>query len=256
MNEPRVELVLALADDDLMVGHRHSEWTGWAPVIEADLAFSSIAQDEIAHAQLLYSLIGDPDALALGRHPDQYRHAIVCERPNGGPGTPHRVEGGGGDWAYAIARQLLYDTADDVRLEALQRSAWDALAHAATVIRLEEHYHLEHARLWLRDLAATDLGRRRLAGGLDAVAREALALFESLPGEEQLLADGTLPVPTADLRRDWRSRVTEVCAAAGLDEPAWGLDGMGGRTGLRSDDFEPLWEDLTGLYRAHAGATW
>ena len=76
--DPRVVLLLALADDELVLGHRHSEWTGWAPHIEEDLAFSSIAQDEIAHARLLYELAaetagGDADAdrLALGRDPGE-----------------------------------------------------------------------------------------------------------------------------------------------------------------------------------------
>ncbi|HYU57528.1 MAG TPA: Phenylacetic acid catabolic protein, partial [Actinomycetota bacterium] len=54
VEDPRLTLLLALADDELIIGHRHSEWTGWAPHIEEDLAFSSIAQDEMAHARLLY----------------------------------------------------------------------------------------------------------------------------------------------------------------------------------------------------------
>ena len=55
-NDPRLGLIMALADDELILGHRHSEWTGWAPHLEEDLAFSSIAQDEMAHARLLYRL--------------------------------------------------------------------------------------------------------------------------------------------------------------------------------------------------------
>src|SRR5437870_7611742 len=96
--DPRIALLLALADDELIMGHRHSEWTGWAPHIEEDLAFSSIAQDEIAHARLLYRLAHqaglsdvDEDALALGRQPGEYLNAVLCERPNR-------------DWAYTLAR--------------------------------------------------------------------------------------------------------------------------------------------------------
>src|SRR6059058_5707353 len=86
-DDPRIELLFALADDELILGHRHSEWTGWAPHIEEDLAFSSIAQDEMAHARLLYGLAQDVtgrdvDGLALGRRPEEYRNAVLCERPN------------------------------------------------------------------------------------------------------------------------------------------------------------------------------
>src|SRR5438876_7132699 len=104
---PRLALLLALADDELIIGHRHAEWTGWAPHIEEDLAFSSIAQDEMAHARMLYQMVGsmtgdDLDHLALGRAPHEYVNAWLCERPNG-------------DWGYSVARHYLYDTADAVR---------------------------------------------------------------------------------------------------------------------------------------------
>src|SRR5919197_829157 len=68
-DDARSTLLYALADDELILGHRHSEWTGWAPHIEEDVAFSSIAQDEMAHARLLYelasSLSGADDADVL-----------------------------------------------------------------------------------------------------------------------------------------------------------------------------------------------
>ncbi len=48
--EALLKLVLALADDELVLGHRDSEWTGHAPILEEDIAFSNIAQDEIGHS--------------------------------------------------------------------------------------------------------------------------------------------------------------------------------------------------------------
>ena len=30
----------------------------------------------------------------------------------------------------------------------------------------------------------------------------------------------------------------------------------GGRRGVHSEDFEPLWRDLTGMYRAYPGTRW
>src|SRR5207244_1919290 len=156
LDEPRIALLLALADDELIIGHRHSEWTGWAPHIEEDLAFSSIAQDEMAHARLLYWLAReagltdrDVDALALGRPPAEYRNAVLCERPNG-------------DWGFTVARQYLYDTADAVRVAELTESSWPELADAMKVIQLEEKYHVDHAVAWFR----------RLGEGTSLTARE------------------------------------------------------------------------------------
>ena len=35
-----------------------------------------------------------------------------------------------------------------------------------------------------------------------------------------------------------------------------GFSGAGGRSGHHSEDFGPLWEEMTGLHRAHPGARW
>jgi len=243
----RLSLLLALADDELILGHRHSEWTGWAPMIEVDLAFSSIAQDEIAHAQILYELAEpldgrEPDALALGRHPGEYRNAIVCEHDSR-------------DWGYTLARHYLYDVADDVRLGSLESSSWSELAKAVSVIRLEERYHLDHARSWLRRLTGAGHGDH-LSGALATVAGEVSALFEPLWEEDVLVRSGELPRPHDELRQEWQDRVTSELSSYGLPVPDFTPAATGGRYGQRSPDFAPLWEDLTGLYRTHQGATW
>ena len=76
------DLLLSLADDKLMLGHANSDWTGLGPMLEEDIASSSIAQDEIAHAQALYEVAGElsgqrADDLAFGRAPDAYRCAAI-----------------------------------------------------------------------------------------------------------------------------------------------------------------------------------
>ena len=36
-----VNVLLCVADEKLFLGHRNSDWTGIAPILEADIAFSS-----------------------------------------------------------------------------------------------------------------------------------------------------------------------------------------------------------------------
>ena len=64
--------LLELADDELVLGWRDSEWTGIAPFLEEDVAFSSISQTEIGHARAWYELAAaeldtDADAATLTR---------------------------------------------------------------------------------------------------------------------------------------------------------------------------------------------
>ncbi len=48
MNEQALkDLLFRMADDLLILGHRNSEWTGLGPLLEEDIAFSSMAQDKI-----------------------------------------------------------------------------------------------------------------------------------------------------------------------------------------------------------------
>jgi ring-1,2-phenylacetyl-CoA epoxidase subunit PaaC len=142
----RARRLLAWADDELILGWRDSEWTGIAPTLEEDVAFSSIAQNEIGHARALYELAAveldsDADALAFDRAPEEYRCAPFVEL---------RLL----DWAHTIARRYLYEEADRVRLDALRAADDTELAGLAAKIDREEVYHRLHAEMWaarLRD---------------------------------------------------------------------------------------------------------
>src|SRR5947208_11247783 len=106
--------LLEIADDELILGWRDSEWTGIAPLLEEDVAFSSIAQNEIGHARALYELVArergtTADELAFDRSPDEYRCSTLVER---------RFL----DWEKTIARHYLYEEADAKRLEQLKSS--------------------------------------------------------------------------------------------------------------------------------------
>src|SRR5207253_2982345 len=81
----RADLLLELAGDELILGWRNSEWTGIAAFLEEDVAFSSIAQNEIGHAQALDELAAadlgtTADELAFDRGPDGYRCARLARR--------------------------------------------------------------------------------------------------------------------------------------------------------------------------------
>jgi ring-1,2-phenylacetyl-CoA epoxidase subunit PaaC len=146
VNEQEQLLLLEIADDELILGWRDSEWTGIAPLLEEDVAFSSIAQNEIGHARALYELVArergvTADELAFDRAPDQYRCAQLVEL---------RLL----DWEKTIARHVLYEEADAERLEGLKSSDDAEIAGLAAKIDREEAYHRMHAQMWhdrLRD---------------------------------------------------------------------------------------------------------
>lgn len=278
MSDSLIGLLTALGDDELVLGHRHSEWTGHAPHIEEDVAFSSIAQDEIGHAAAYYSLIAEltgdePDRIGLGRTAEEYRHAILCERPNR-------------DWAFTLARHWLYDRADDIRLEVLEQSAHEELAALATKLRREERYHLLHADTWVRRVSLGPVeGRARLIEGVTDAFADAAGLFEPIELEEEAVKEGWLPAPSGELKERFFERATKVLDELGLptavsptedaraefvasssgdliagdgdgDEQQQPQPGLGGRRGRHSKEFQTLWHEMTITYRENPGASW
>ncbi|MEE8170646.1 MAG: 1,2-phenylacetyl-CoA epoxidase subunit PaaC, partial [Phycisphaerae bacterium] len=167
-----VQALLATADDDFLIGHVDSEWTGLAPILEEDIAFSAIAQDEIAHAREWYRLIGEltdrtADELAYARPPHDYRCAALVVRPDAF------------DWGAAIARQFYYEHFDALRLERWKASSDSQIAHVAARIAAEEAFHVHHVDDWVRRLAADVAeGRERIQTALDQLWPHAATLFE------------------------------------------------------------------------------
>ena len=220
----RTELLLSLADDELVLGWRNSEWTGIAPFLEEDVAFSSIAQNEIGHARALYELAAaelgtTADELAFDREPGKYRCAPLVEL--------RRLE-----WARTIARHWLYETADEIRLALLVESDDAELAGVAAKIDREEAYHRMHALMWVDRLLASDDGRTRLNEAVDELWPYALGVLD-----EELR-------PELGLRAEERLGRTlpEV-------EPV--------PRGAHEDELEELWAEMTMVRRsAPAGAQW
>jgi len=179
VNELEAHSLLEIADDELILGWRDSEWTGIAPLLEEDVAFSSIAQNEIGHARALYELLArergmTADELAFDRAPGEYRCSRLVEL---------RLL----DWEKTIARQYLYEEADAARLERLKQSDDPEIAGLAAKIDREEAYHRMHAQMWfdrLRDeprfTAALEELRPLLDEGRDDHTPELTELWEEM----------------------------------------------------------------------------
>lgn len=270
-----VELLFRLADDDLVIGHRHSEWTGFAPHIEADVALSSIAQDEIGHGAAFYDLLSEftgesVDRLVYEREPGAFRNAVLLEWSNGGPpglrADDIHLEGHGAaasqDWAFSVVRHFLYDEAETVRLRALSASAYAPLARVAAKILREESYHLVHASAWMERLAsAGGDGPARLATALQWAWPAALAMFEETEADAVMAAADLFPGGTAGWKEEWHRSVAEQLQGWGLEVPGVPAgeevpSGRGGRRGRHSPDLDRLLEDLTMVYRLDPGAVW
>lgn len=204
--------VLALADDELILGHRDSEWCGHAPILEEDIAFANLALDEIGHAAVWYGVLAD----LLGENIEIYPDELVYRRDASAFRCAEFVELPKGDWAFSMLRQYLFDTAEKLRLEMMLDSKYQPIAEAATKMRAEEIYHLRHTSAWVKRLGlGTGESNRRMQKALDALCPYALQWLEPLPNEEMLVEAHYVPDPAA-LRADWINNITAHLSEAGL----------------------------------------
>src|SRR5690349_13014664 len=165
------ELLYKIADDQLILGHRNSEWTGFGPLLEEDIAFSSMAQDKIGQSHALYSILHqlgeqNPDTVAFMRNAEQFHNCIFVELPNG-------------EYDFSLIRHFLYDTALAIRFEMLSASSFKPLAELSNKIKGELRYHTLHANTWIKQLGgATEESISRLQDSLNKCIPYALGMFE------------------------------------------------------------------------------
>lgn len=206
-----IERLTALADDELILAHRNSEWTGHAPILEEDIAVSNIAQDELGHATVWLGLVEEltgrtPDDMAFLRPADDFLNVQMVELPRG-------------DWAFTMLRQYLFDAYEHVLIEALLSSKYPPLAAAAAKFRAEEMYHLRHTHLWVERLGlGTAESNRRMQAALDELWPAAGQLFVPLPGDDVLIEAGFWP-DLAILLKKWRAIVVPHLEQAELVLP-------------------------------------
>ena len=127
------------------------------------------------------------------------------------------------DWARTIARHVLYETADAIRIERLKEHEDDELAGIAAKIEREEVYHRLHAEMWLDRLR----DEQRYRDAVDELWPYALGVLE--PELRPVLAER--------VGRDRRSRRSSASAPGA--------------------EFAELWNEMTMVRRsAPVGAQW
>ena len=243
-------LALALADDALVLGHRLSEWSHKAPSLEEDIALSNLALDLIGQARLLYTLAGeaegkgrDEDRLAYLRDDRQYRNLLIVELPRG-------------DFAFTMARQLIWSAFMHPYYEALAGSRHEGLAGIAGKAVKETAYHVRHAAEWVIRLGdGTAESRRRIEAALDGLWGYTGELVEMDLAERRLVAAGMAP-DRAAIRPLWDSTMDRVLAEATLKRPRDRHMQSGGRRGHHTEHLGRMLAEMQVLARAHPEARW
>ncbi|MBC8201878.1 MAG: phenylacetate-CoA oxygenase subunit PaaC [Planctomycetes bacterium] len=248
-HEPLLNVLRCVADDKLFLGHRNSDWTGIAPILEADIAFSSLAQDDIAHASAFYELMNtisgeDPDQIAFGRAANAYRCADIVTKSDDF------------NWANAIARQFYCNLYDYHRLLRLSNCTWSPLATLAKRICAEQAVHVDHVGTWITHLGnGNNDSKHRLQTALDAYAPYAAMLSEKPEGFDTLLEGGVF-TDEGCLFTQWKEHVDTVLDSVGMKVTLETPSGLGGRMGSHDEDFLRSLTELQEVFSTDPLAAW
>ncbi len=249
--------LLALADDEHIIGARHARWIGLGPFLEEDLAFCSIAQDELGHAISLYEVIlgTDDDRLidhfALLRAPEDYRSCWLAEAPCD-------------SWNDALVRHWLYDHGEALRWTALADSSVATVADRAAQAQREEIFHREHADLLMaRGLSTTEEARAKLVESVSSLVPIAYGMWDPLTDEAQALDEGVVAESSAELAERWWSTIMSRLAEWNVTLHTSDLEvAIAERSAVqqnrrrRSDDFAALAHSLQEVIALDPSAAW
>jgi ring-1,2-phenylacetyl-CoA epoxidase subunit PaaC len=248
--EAAKELLYKMADDQLILGHRNSEWTGFGPLLEEDIAFSSMAQDKLGQSLAMYQMLHQmgersPDVVAFMREAQNFRNSILVELPNG-------------EYDFSLMRHFLFDAAEILRFQMLKDSSLIPLAELSVKITGELKYHNLHARTWIHQLGnATEESILRLQQSLTFALPYALGIFERSPYEEVLISEKIF-AGEDELKARWMERVEETLKSTELSLPAWDrIDPVfGGRSGKHSEHLQPLLDEMSEVFKIDPTAEW
>ncbi len=246
--EAAKDLLYKMADDQLIIGHRNSEWTGLGPILEEDIAFSSMAQDKLGQSEHLYNLLhelgeADADTVAFTRNEKQFHSC-------------HLVEYHIGEYDFSLIRHFLFDTAEAIRFEMLAESSYENLALIARKFRGEIKYHTMHANIWVQQLAnGNEESKARMQSALNETWPLALGIFEEGNHEATLIEAGIFGGEKA-LKETWLTQVTTLLEKAGLTIPTNATPVYGGRNGSHTEYLQPLLDEMTEVYSIDPNADW
>ena len=248
--QPLFELLIRLADDHLILGHRLSEWCGHAPMLEEDLSLPNMALDLIGQARSLYTYAGevegkgrDEDALAYLRVESDYHNLLLVERPNV-------------DFGHTVLRQFYFAVFMQLFWEKVLNSSDETLAAIAGKAVKEIAYHIRHCGEWIIRLGdGTEESHERMVAAVAALHGYTDELFECDTICEHLVEVNVIPDPSL-LKADWDRQVRQVFAAARLQVPETYWPMLGGREGNHGEEMGYLLTELQYMQRTYPGMTW
>jgi ring-1,2-phenylacetyl-CoA epoxidase subunit PaaC len=246
----KVDYLLRLGDNALILGQRLGEWCGHGPILEEDIALTNLSLDLIGQARSLLSYAGeiegngrDEDRLAFFRDTQQFRNVLLVEQPNGHFGD-------------TIARQFYYDHFAWLLFDALQASNDAHLAAIAAKSLKEVTYHRRHSSEWVIRLGdGTPESHKKIQQSINDLWSFTGELYTADDLDRRIAASG-MGADLDEIAKYWKQNVAGVLAQAGLSLPESQWMQTGGKKGVHSEHLGFVLAEMQHLPRMYPDAQW
>ncbi|MEC5161807.1 MULTISPECIES: 1,2-phenylacetyl-CoA epoxidase subunit PaaC [unclassified Janthinobacterium] len=249
--DDKVNYLLRLGDNALILSQQLSQLCGKGPAMEEDMALTNVALDLLGQTRLWLDYAGEleglgrsEDQLAFLRDAHDFKNCLLLEQANG-------------NYADTIVRQFYFDTWHYFQLQGLAKSVDPRIVEVAEKSLKEVTYHLRRSG---------DLVVRLGDGTADSHAKTQAAASRLWPytGEMfkydavdlAMVAAGVAPA-AEELRAQWLEHVGEIFAEATLAMPApdaWMQ--KGGKQGTHTEHLGFLLAEMQFLQRAYPNSEW
>jgi ring-1,2-phenylacetyl-CoA epoxidase subunit PaaC len=250
MNSELFKYTLRIADTNLILGQRLSEWTGHGPFLEEDLALTNIALDIMGTAKSLLEYAAKiegkgrtEDDLAFFRNDREFYNALIVELPNG-------------DYAKTILRQALVDIFDLHFYTELAKSKDETLAAIAQKSIKEVTYHVRHSSSWVERFGdGTEESHTRIQNALNEIWRYTNDLFEMDEVDATLLKVG-IAVDLNAVKAKWEKQVDELLSRSTLKKPENAFMQTGSKKAIHTEHLAYILSEMQTLPRMLPDAKW
>jgi ring-1,2-phenylacetyl-CoA epoxidase subunit PaaC len=250
MYTTKVNYILGIADNALILGQRLSELCGHGPSLETDIATTNIALDLLGQTRSYYQYAAElqggeatEDTLAFLRKEREYKNVLLVEQPNT-------------DFGYVMARQYLFDVFHLLLLEQLQNSNDEVLAAIAKKSIKEVSYHKRFSGDWIKRLGdGTEESHNRMQEAFDNLWTFTNELF-LMTADDTAMVEAGVGVDVAALKTAWTQEITALLTEATLIVPDLKYFLKGGKEGIHSEHMGFILTEMQYMQRTYPNMTW
>ena len=250
MSNSKINYILGVADNALILGQRLSELCGHGPSLETDIATTNIALDLLGQTRSYYQYAAElqggeatEDTLAFLRKEREYKNVLLVEQPNT-------------DFGYVMARQYLFDVFHLLLLEQLQNSNDDVLAAIAKKSIKEVSYHKRFSGDWIKRLGdGTEESHHRIQEAFDNLWTFTNELF-LMTADDTAMVEAGVGVDVAALKAAWTQEITALLTEATLTVPDLKYFLKGGKEGIHSEHMGFILTEMQYMQRTYPNMTW